>query len=127
MLVLDQDLLQEIWGILYLRPMLEASELVRLLEALLEDLPDAIVYIKVDGQKALARMGERRDLVGPIGDFDRGVGLDAKTLDRSATDFTRIIEIAATVRGSLIIELDGCLSPEIQSAIVVASLEAISP
>lgn len=122
MLVLDQDILQEVWGILYLRECIDEAALRALVGQLGEHLPDVVVHVAVDGATALRRIRDRVRAQGPGGDVDRMVELDADTLDRAGREARRIAVVAAEVANAQLVEVDGSWALERQLDAVLGVL-----
>lgn len=109
--LLDQDLLQEVWGILYFRRCTHEESLRRLLEAMRGALPDVIVHVQVDGATSLARVAGRRARLGPLGDLDR-MTVTAEEVDQIGEEAARVARLAARVGGAQLIEVDGHTSTD---------------
>lgn len=120
--VLDQDLLQEIWSVLYLRACPDEGLLAGLLVVLRPRLPDVVVHVAIDGATALERIEARRRELGPVCDVDELPWVTARMLDRAGREAARIAQRAAEIGGSRLVEVDG---REPTTSSVAAVLRAI--
>ena len=123
-LLLDQDLLQEILSVLYLRPCRDVGALERVLRALDAQgwLPHVVVHPRVSGAETLARLRSRSASRGPTGEFDRMGDLRAETLDQAREEAARIARAAARIGGGVLVETDGAAPPERQADAVMAAI-----
>lgn len=121
-IVLDQDILQEVWGVLYLRSCSDERDLRRLLVALRHRLPDIVLHCRVDGATALERIAERRQRLGPLGDVDRMTWMTPEVLGRAGIESLRIARMAADVAGARLLEVDSTQAVDDQLAVVFHAL-----
>ncbi|MDH5492186.1 MAG: hypothetical protein OEY14_09545, partial [Myxococcales bacterium] len=122
-LLLDQDILQEVWSILYLRPAPSERRLEALIAELAPFLADVIVLVRVEPRTALERMRARQHRLGPVTEFDLDPSLDATRLRVGEREAARIGRLAARIGGGRLIELDGARPLEESLSILLEALE----
>lgn len=118
----DQDIIQELWSVLYLR---EASDTqIRAVIAEMKDwLPALTVYIDLSGKVAWDRMQQRaQNLNRFTGEIDSMKNLDARTLDQSNVATRRLGEIAEEF-GSTLLTIDGMAGVEESANLVLEKIE----
>ena len=120
----DQDILQELWSVLYLREASD-SKLRPVISAMQNWLPDLTVFIDLNGKIALERMQKRAEGLNHFtGEIDAMENLDAKTLDRSNATTYRLGKLAQTY-GSTLLKIDGLDNVEESARRVIEEIEIL--
>ena len=120
----DQDILQELWSVLYLRETSDAK-LRPVIAAMQNWLPALTVFIDLSGDVALQRMQKRAKALDRFtGEIDAMKNLDAKTLDQSNATTRRLGELAQEY-GSRLLVIDGLENIEASAQRVVQEIETL--
>ncbi len=120
----EQDILQEIWSVLYLRQASDAM-LRPLFQSIQDWLPTMTVYIDLNGAVAWERMQERAKRLKHFpGEIDSMKDLDKAILNRS-NETTRQLGALAQEFGSTLFTIDGLKSVEESAELITARIESL--
>ncbi|GEM_PF-5613028 len=118
----EQDLVQELWSVIYLRPF--CPDRVRaIMDNMKAWLPDLIVFIDLDGPTSKQRMGNRAAKLKKFtGEIDVMVNLSTKILDASNRDTKKLGELG-TEFGADFLVIDGLDTIKKSTTKILAYLE----
>lgn len=106
LLVLDQDLLQEVWSLAYLRSCTNEPLLDAVLRSLGPRLPQLVVLVETPAEIACERLRARTRMLGPMGDFERRPDLSVEDFRVGWREARRVAEAARRIGGAELVRLD---------------------